>query len=97
VGYTYKFMLSDMFDVNRLDPLQVQFNASFASAGARLTAEHWELGDRALVFLKVDRTTLLVTTGIRGPLLFLGCDREFIASITWISRSSLTEIAEAPP
>jgi len=80
VGYVYKFMLSDMFDVDRLDPMQVEFNATFASGGAQLMQTRNELGDRAFVFLKGDRTTLLVITGIKGSQGFAGRDREFIAN-----------------
>ena len=67
LGFVYKFMLADMFDVDELDPLQLQFNATFASGGAELIQTLDDLGDRAFVFLKGDRTTLLVITGIRGP------------------------------
>ena len=80
VGYVYKFMLSDMFNVDKLAPQQVQFNATFATGGAELKETRNELGDRAFVFLKGDRTTLLVITGIRGPQDFAGRDREFIAN-----------------
>ena len=80
VGYVYKFMLSDMFDVDKLDPMQVQFNATFASGGAELKQTRDEVGDRAFVFLKGDRTTLLVITGIKGRKDFAGRDQEFIAN-----------------
>ncbi len=79
VGYVYKFMLADMFDVDKLEPMQVEFNATFASGGAQLTETRNELGDRAFVFRKGDRTSLLVITGIRGSKGPTGRDREFIA------------------
>ncbi|NND36572.1 MAG: hypothetical protein HKN81_05485 [Gammaproteobacteria bacterium] len=80
VGFVYKFMLSDMFDVDKLAAQQVQFNATFASGGAELRETRNELGDRAFVFQKGDRTSLLVITGIKGPKDFAGRSTEFTAN-----------------
>lgn len=80
VGFVYKFMLSDMFDVDKLEPMQVQFNATFAVGGAELEQTRDEPGDRAFIFLKGDRSTLLVITGIDGPDDFAQRRRELIAT-----------------
>jgi|GEM_PF-2154388 len=80
MGYVYKFMLSDMFDVNRVEPQQLKFNATFASSNAPLTRIIDDLGDKAFIFNTDKRTTLLVITGIGGPKDGANRDREFIAN-----------------
>jgi hypothetical protein len=80
VAYLYKFMLSDQFDVRRIDPMQVQFNASFAAGGTPPQQVREDIGDRAFVFEKGNRSTLLVITGIKGPEDGADRGREFIAT-----------------
>lgn len=66
VGLVLKFMLSDMFGVENVSHQQLRFNATFAAGGARLEQVIDALGDKAFVFEKDDRTTLLVITGVAG-------------------------------
>ncbi|MCW8869281.1 MAG: hypothetical protein OQK49_01145 [Proteobacteria bacterium] len=80
ISFVYKFMLSDMFDVNRVEPQQLHFNATFASGNAPLTKVLEDLGDKAFVFNTEKRTTLLVITGIGGPKDGANRDQEFIAN-----------------
>jgi len=67
VGYVFKFMLSDMFDVDKVDRRQIIFNATFAQGNAPLNEVREDLGDLAFVFEEGNRTTLFVITGIKGP------------------------------
>lgn len=80
MSVVYKFMLSDMFDVNRVEPQQLMFNATFASGNAPLTRVLEDLGDKAFVFNTDKRTTLLVITGIGGPKDGANRDTEVIAN-----------------
>ncbi|WP_405226699.1 hypothetical protein [Lentisalinibacter sediminis] len=67
VGFVFKFMLSDMFDVDKLDRRQIIFHATFAQGNAPLKEVREDLGDLAFVFEQGNRTTLFVITGIKGP------------------------------
>lgn len=80
VGYVFKYMLSDMFDVDRVERRQLEFNATFAAGGARLTEVREELGDLAFVFDNNDRSTLMVITGFKGPNDGAGRSQEFVAT-----------------
>lgn len=66
-GFVFKFMLYELFDVARLEPAQLDFNASFAGGGEPPVDKLPDLGKTAFVFEKGDRTTLMVITGIQGP------------------------------
>lgn len=79
VGYVFKFMLSDMFDVDKVEEMQLDFNATFANGGAAPVEIMESPGARAYVFLKGDRSTLFVITGIKGRKDFVGRPREFVA------------------
>lgn len=80
VGFTFKFMVYDMFDVERLDPLQLEFNTGFASGGISPVGKIDDLGKQSFVMEQRNRTTLLVITGIQGPLDGVQRPSEFIAS-----------------
>ncbi len=79
VGYVFKFMLSDMFDVNRLSAQQIEFNATFANGGTAPQEILDGPGRKAFVFRKADRATLFVITGIKGRKDFAGRSNEFVA------------------
>jgi len=78
-GMVFKFMLSDMFNVDKLEPLQLRFNASFATGGGDLKEVLEDLGDTAFVFDEDGRTTLLVITGFAGRDDFAGRPTELMA------------------
>ena len=67
IGFVYKFMVAEMFDVHTLTAEQLQFNATFAAGNATFSQVIDDLGDRSFVFKSDKRTTLLVITGIAGP------------------------------
>ncbi|HZX22670.1 MAG TPA: hypothetical protein VFF18_03975 [Woeseiaceae bacterium] len=67
VGYAFKFMLSDMYDVDKVERRQIVFNATFGQGNAPLKEVREDLGDLAFVFEEGNRTTLFVITGIKGP------------------------------
>lgn len=79
VGYVFKFMLSDMFDVDKLATQQLDFNATFANGGTAPDQILENPGARAYVFRKGDRATLFVITGIKGRKDFAGRSTEFVA------------------
>lgn len=78
-GMVLKFMLSDMFNVQKVPSMQLNFNATFAAGGADLEKVLDDLGDKSFVFGKGDRTTLLVITGIAGRADLAGRPTELIA------------------
>lgn len=80
VGYVFKFMLSDMYDVDKVDRRQIIFNATFAQGDAALQEVREDLGDLAFVFEEGNRTTLFVITGIKGPKDGAGRSTEFTAN-----------------
>jgi hypothetical protein len=80
VGFNYKFMLSEMFDVDTVEMQQLQFNATFASGGTALKETRRDIGDLAFIFDERDRSSLLVITGIKGPRSFPDRPTEFIAN-----------------
>lgn len=79
VGFTFKFMVYDVFDVERLDPMQLEFNVSFAGGGKPAVDTIDDLGKKSFVFEDRNRTTLIVITGIQGPLDGALRPSEFIA------------------
>ncbi|MDJ0927906.1 MAG: hypothetical protein QNJ73_09670 [Gammaproteobacteria bacterium] len=79
VGYVFKFMLYEMFDVATLEPMQLTFNASFSAGGQEPTQRIDDLGKASFVFDNRGRTTLMVITGIQGPPDGANRPREFIA------------------
>lgn len=78
-GMVFKFMLSDMFNVDKVPMMQLRFNASFATGGGNLKEVREELGDMAFVFDENGRTTLLVITGFGGRDDFAGRSTELMA------------------
>ncbi len=89
VGFNYKFMLSEMFDVDTVEMQQLQFNATFASGGTALKETLPDIGDLAFIFDERDRSSLLVITGIKGPRSFPDRPTEFIANY-YIKHPELT-------
>ncbi len=80
VGYVFKFMLSDMYDVDKVERQQLIFNATFGQGGAPLNEVRDDLGDLAFVFEEGNRTTLFMITGIKGPKDGAGRSTEFTAN-----------------
>lgn len=79
-GFLFKFMLYELFDVEKLDPIRLNFNATFTSGGVAPKDTLPNLGKTSFVYESSDRTTLTVITGIQGPPDFAGRPREFLAS-----------------
>ena len=79
VGYVFKFMLSDMFDVDQLPAQQIEFNATFANGGAAPEEILESPGRKAFLFRKGDRATLFVITDIEGSKDLVGRSRKFVA------------------
>jgi hypothetical protein len=67
VGFVFKFMLWDLFDVAGLAPEQLNFNATFVVGNIPPLEKRTDLGKVAFVYEKQGRTTLLVVTGFQGP------------------------------
>jgi len=80
VGFTFRFMVYDMFDVDALDPMQLEFNAMFAAGGIPMVEKLDDLGKVSFVFEQRDRTVLMVVTGIQGPLDGAQRPSEFVAN-----------------
>jgi hypothetical protein len=67
VGFVFKFMLWEMFDVASLDPKQLEFNVTFAVGGIPPRERRTDVGTMAFGFEKREETILLVITGFQGP------------------------------
>lgn len=67
IKYQWKFMPWEMFDVDNLHPIQLEFNVKFAASGQPPVDRLDDLGKASFVFDDRDRSVLLVITGIRGP------------------------------
>lgn len=80
VSYVFKFMLYELYDVAKLDPMQLDFNATFTGGGEPFVEKLTNLGKVSFVFLKKDRTTLMVVTGIQGPPDGAGRPTEMVAN-----------------
>jgi hypothetical protein len=68
ISFVFKFMLFDLTDVKKLEPMQLNFNASFATGGIPPTETLKDLGKISFVFKDRDLTTIMMVTGIQGPL-----------------------------
>ena len=66
--FLFKFMVKEMFDVEQLAPEQLDFNAGFAQGGANYSEKQQFPGKLTYVFHDRDTTSILVITGIDGPL-----------------------------
>lgn len=93
VGYVFKFMLSDMFDVEKVEEQQLDFNATFANGGAAPDKILLSPGERAYVFFKGDRATLFVITSIKGRKNVTGRSQEFVAQY-YLEHSEMDEDAK---
>ncbi|MEJ2604343.1 MAG: hypothetical protein P8172_13830, partial [Gammaproteobacteria bacterium] len=80
VGYVFKFMLSDLYDVDKVDREQITFNATFGQGNAPLREVREDLGDLAFVFEEGNRTTLFMISGIKGPKDGAGRSTELVAN-----------------
>jgi len=79
LGFLFKFMPLEMFDVDKLDPMQLTFNATFVSGGVAPSQTLNDLGRKAFVYADGKRTSLSVITGLSGPPDFAGRARTFLA------------------
>lgn len=91
-GMVFKFMLSDMFNVDKVPMVQLRFNATFANGGAELKEVRKDVGDMAFVFEKGERTTLMVITGFAGRDDFAGRPTELIATY-YLDRPTISAAA----
>lgn len=66
--FVFKFMVKEMFDADQLAPEQLDFNAGFAAGGATHSEKLQFPGKVTYVFHDRDTTSILVITGIDGPL-----------------------------
>jgi hypothetical protein len=67
VRFVFKFMVKEMFDVEKLIPAQVDFNAGFAEGGLTHAEKLQFPGELTYVFHERDTTKILTITGIDGP------------------------------
>lgn len=65
--FLFKFMVKEMFDVERLAPEQLDFNAGFAQGGVSHSEKLRFPGQTTYVFQERDTTSILVITGVDGP------------------------------
>ena len=80
VRFVFKFMLYELYDVANLDPMQLDFNATFTGGGDPPVDKLTDLGKVSFVFEKGDVTTLMVVTGIQGPPDGANRPTEFVAT-----------------
>lgn len=80
VRFVFKFMLYELFDVDKLSTSQLRLNATFAASGNQPTQQIDDLGKVSFVFQVADSTILMVVTGIQGPPDGAGRPMEFIAN-----------------
>jgi len=67
VSFFFKFMLYDLYDVEKLDEAQLTFNITFTGGGEPPVEQLQNLGKLSYAFDDRDRTRLLVVAGIEGP------------------------------
>lgn len=79
VGFVFKFMLFELFDVEKLDTDQLRFNATFVAGGTPPLEMLDAPGKIAFTFEKKDQSILLMVTGIQGPPDGAGTATEFVA------------------
>ncbi|TXS96398.1 hypothetical protein FV139_02585 [Parahaliea maris] len=66
--FVFKFMVKEMFDVDKLAPEQIDFNAGFAEGGQTFSEKLQYPGKLTYIFHDRDTTSVLVITGVDGPL-----------------------------
>ncbi len=57
MGFSFKFLPYEKFDVSRVAPLQLDLNATFVAGGVAPKAQLDDPGKVAFSFLQQDRTT----------------------------------------
>jgi len=67
VSFVFKFMIYDLYDVEKLDDAQLTFNITFTGGGQPPVERLQNLGKLSYAFDDRDRTRLLVVAGIEGP------------------------------
>lgn len=82
--FVFKFMVKEMFDVERLAPEQIDFNAGFAEGGLSFSEKLQYPGEITYIFHDRDLTSVLVLTGVDGPRDGAGEPSTFIASFRLI-------------
>jgi hypothetical protein len=96
IGYGFKFMLYDMFDVEKLSPDQLMASALFAAGGQPPSQRIDGLGKVSFVFEAGKATVLMVVTGIQGPADGASRPRELVATyqLEDPDRSHVTRLAD---
>jgi hypothetical protein len=77
----HKFHLYELFDVERLNPMQLAFHAAFAAGGHEPERMMTDLGKITFVYemAEEDRSAISVVTGIQGPPTPTGRPMELLA------------------
>ena len=79
-GFTFKFMVWELFDLANLRPEQLEFNVHFTSGGLPVVGSMGTPGKATFVFEKEDLTVVMMVSGIRGPKDGAGRDTELVAT-----------------
>jgi len=87
IGFTFKFMTWELFDLANLQSQQLQFNVHFASGGLPVVDSKGTPGKATFVFKKDDLTVIMMITGIRGPKDGAGRDTELVATYQLVDPS----------
>ncbi|MCB1122354.1 MAG: hypothetical protein KJT03_12450 [Verrucomicrobiae bacterium] len=81
VGFTFKFMVWDLFDLANLSSEQLGFNIHFTSGGLPVVgAVRNPPGKATFIFQKEDLTVLMMVAKIRGPKDGAGRHTELVAT-----------------
>jgi len=77
----FRFRPSNMFDMDKLSPLELKMAAAFSASGTEPTEMHTQLGKLAFVYnIPPNRSVLMVFPGIQGPPMANGGQMELGAS-----------------
>ena len=81
VGFTFKFMVWDLFDLANLSSEQLEFNIHFTSGGLPVVgAVRNPPGKAVFIFQKEELTVLMMVSAIRGPEDGAGRHSELVAT-----------------
>ena len=81
IGFSFKFMVWDLFDLANLSSEQLKFNVHFTSGGLPVVgAVRKPPGKAAFIFQKEELTVLMMVSAIRGPEDGAGRHTELVAT-----------------
>lgn len=81
IGFTFKFMVWDLFDLANLSSEQLRFNIHFTSGGLTVVGAVREPpGKATFIFQKEELTVLMMVSAIRGPEDGAGRHTELVAT-----------------